>query len=485
MSFKEKLLAVLFTIFLSSFCLMPVFETKIEAKEIPSKLYQVYLDGEVIGVIKSKKALEAYINKEQTDLKDKYGVSTVYLPEGLNIEEYIGFSNNIVSERDIYKTIKDLKSFTIKGYVVTIESEKPVSINVLNKEDFTNAVNNTVKAFVSEDEFNAFVNNTVDEIKTTGRKIENLYVEENITIKGSLIPSDQKIFTDEKELTKYLLFGNLDEQKEYTIKVGDTIETVAFNNSLGVNEFLVVNPELNNSSNLIYVGQRVKIGLISPIVSIIKEEEVIEDKEMKYKTEIKYDKTKPYGYISVTEPGSNGSQRITQKLKSKNGEILTAVITNSEVLIPTINRVEARGTRSFNDPIIIGDGGDWFWPTNYPYIITSSYGYRWGVLHQGMDISGCGSGSPIYAADAGNVYSSSYESLGGNQVVINHNNGYYTMYAHLLKSYVVKGQAVKRGQIIGLMGSTGYSTGTHLHFGVYAGIPYGGGRSFNPITLFR
>ena len=486
MSLREKLFAITLTIIFSLFAMIPIFEERIEAKESPERLYRVYLEGKTIGIIKSREAFESYINQEQKDLKEKYEIDNVYLPQGLNIEEYVGYSKNIISETKLYESIKDEKPFTIKGYVVTINKDnKPIKINVLNKKHFEEAISNTVKAFIPEKDFNAFINEEIEPVRTTGKAIEDLYIDEEITIKEALIPSDEMIFDNARELTQYLLFGNLEEQKEYFVKEGDTIESIAFDNSLGVEEFLVVNPEFNNPNNLLFVGQRVNIGLISPIVSIVKEEHIVEDTKVSYKTEIKYDISKAVGSVFVTQQGEDGLQRVSKKIKSKNGEITNAVITDSRVLKPTVNRVEVRGTRNFNN-IVIGNEGDWFWPTRVPYIITSVYGYRWGRLHDGVDISGTGHGSPIYAANNGVIFRVATNSSLGHYVMIRHADNYYTIYAHLSRQYVSVGQTVNRGATIGAMGNTGYSFGTHLHFAVYRGVPYQpGSRSFNPLLLYR
>ena len=76
-------------------------------------------------------------------------------------------------------------------------------------------------------------------------------------------------------------------------------------------------------------------------------------------------------------------------------------------------------------------------------------------------------------------------SSAGKNVVIQHSNGYYTVYAHMSDIYVSVGQSVGRGQKIGAMGRTGVATGTHLHFGVFYGMPYNGGYSINPRKLWR
>ena len=132
------------------------------------------------------------------------------------------------------------------------------------------------------------------------------------------------------------------------------------------------------------------------------------------------------------------------------------------------------------------DVGEWYWPTKKPYIITSPYGWRWGALHDAIDISGTGNGSPIYAANNGVVYKGFTDSIGGIQVIIAHSNNYYTWYAHLSSRYVNAGDEVKAGQLIGTMGCTGSAcTGTHLHFATYKGTPGRGGLSFNPLTLYK
>lgn len=117
------------------------------------------------------------------------------------------------------------------------------------------------------------------------------------------------------------------------------------------------------------------------------------------------------------------------------------------------------------------------WPVKNHYEITSGVGARWGSYHTGLDIAGEG-GCPITAAEAGEVVRTNnscthnygkYGSCGcgggyGNFVIIDHGNGFLTLYGHLTQTEVEVGDKVKEGQEIGLMGSTGYSTGTHLHY---------------------
>jgi murein DD-endopeptidase MepM/ murein hydrolase activator NlpD len=110
---------------------------------------------------------------------------------------------------------------------------------------------------------------------------------------------------------------------------------------------------------------------------------------------------------------------------------------------------------------------------------TSGFGFRWGRFHHGIDLN-LKMGEPVYAVFDGIVRISGFHQYGfGNYVVVRHKNGLETLYAHLSALKVEIGQVIKAGQLIGLGGSTGWSTGPHLHFEVrYAG------NTFNPTLLY-
>ena len=101
------------------------------------------------------------------------------------------------------------------------------------------------------------------------------------------------------------------------------------------------------------------------------------------------------------------------------------------------------------------------WPTNGS--LTSGFGFRWGALHAGIDIAN-GVGTPIRAAKAGTVILAGWNGGYGNCIVIDHGGGFSTLYGHMTRLRASDGQRVSQGELIGEMGSTGNSTGSHLHF---------------------
>ncbi|MDD3995447.1 MAG: hypothetical protein PHC42_01970, partial [Bacilli bacterium] len=202
MNKKQKFISVILTLFFSMFALIPSFEKNISAKEFPKKLYNVYLDGNHIGTINSKDRLYKYIDDDQIDLKEKYDIEEVYLPQNLYIEDYIGFESNLIDERKLYETIKDEKPFTVKGSIITIKKPKEdgsfdiKKINVLREEDYKKALENTIKTFIDENEYNVFFDGNTYTNFELGSTIEDIYIGDealgNITIKrDALIPSDE------------------------------------------------------------------------------------------------------------------------------------------------------------------------------------------------------------------------------------------------------------------------------------------------------
>lgn len=469
-----------------------------ESYSSPTSVYQVYLDGNKIGLIDSKEELYAMINSEQTKIKETYDVDRVYPPKGFKIIEKNTYDEDLISIKEAYDSIKEEKTFTIKGYTITIKSPvdgaEPIYINVLDKKIFEEAVTNIVETFIGNTRYKQYQENTQPEIVETGYIIENMYFNDDITIKESYISVDQTIFTDVQELTKYLLYGENENKVDYIVKQGDTIEKIADDHQLNVEEFLIANDSIETEDTLLAIGDTVNVSLINPILSLVYEELVVEDvTDVTIPEVIEYDPNQYVDYSSVKQEGIAGINRVTSRVQFTNGEQNQgATKVDSVVIREPQTKIIVKGTKKYNHyvppTVHLDTGTTWGWPTNSPYVITSEYGYRWGTLHDGMDISGTGYGSPIYASLDGTVYQAKWGGIVGNNsglnVVIQHDNGYFTLYAHCSKLYVKQGERVSRGQKIAAMGATGFTTGPHLHFGVFTGVPYNGGKSINPRRLW-
>lgn len=491
---------ITFIIIISISILLLVFTNK-KSNE-PHVLYTVYLDGKSIGNIASRDSFESFINVKEEELKKKYDTDTVYTPKGVEIKKTFTYNTSVSSDEQIYSKIISNKKFTVHGYEIKIanneDKSKVRTIYTLSKSIFDKAIQDTIKAFVDGEQYEKFLAGTQEEVKDSGSMIENIDIEEDITYKETLIPTDEQIFTDSDELSKYLLYGNLDKQETYIVKADDSIESIASSHKLNVQEFLIANPSFTSENNLLYENQEVNVGLINPIISVVVDVHTVGDEERDYDTEIQYDSGQYIGYQETIRDGENGLYKVTRKSQYVNGQLISATIANSTEIKPAVNRIIVKGQKYAPN---VADLTYWAWPTDRPYTITTYFEYRWGSFHDALDIY-VGYGSSVYAANNGVVVnavggcSPGYIRCNGgrgNYIIVNHNaGGYYTIYMHLRDFNVSVGQTVARGQKIATMGNTGYVVpvpssynpygGTHLHFGVMVGGP--NGTPVNPLNLY-
>lgn len=476
---KKTIFLVIIALLLSA----TVFLFGYNKVENPKTIYKVYLDGEAIGLINSKKELEAYIDQGQNEIKEKYGVDKVHIPNNLDIEKETTYSDNISTVEEIYEKIKDIAPFTISGYEIkikgveqisaeTMETTKTIKLYVLDKDLFEEAIQTTIYAFIEEEDYEAFKTKTQKEIEDIGSIIKDVFIQNDITIKKTNISVEEEIYTNVDDLSQYLLFGTLEKQKEYIVKSGDTIEEIAFNNKMSTNEFLVANPNITSEDNLLYSGQIVNIGLIDPAFKLIEEDHVVEYQTIDYSVVYEYDKTLPKGTERVKQQGKDGKAKVSYDVKKANGEILSTETKSVETIVAVQNKIVIKGTKVVSG-VGVSVGGIWHWPTEKPYQITSRFGYRWGKLHSAIDIAGKYR-SKIFASNNGVVVEAGYNSTNGNYIIIDHKNGYYTSYCHMASLAAKKNDIVEMGQVIGYMGETGYATGVHLHFSLSKGYPFKG-----------
>jgi murein DD-endopeptidase MepM/ murein hydrolase activator NlpD len=142
---------------------------------------------------------------------------------------------------------------------------------------------------------------------------------------------------------------------------------------------------------------------------------------------------------------------------------MDALQVQSASLAAQIRAAQQRSTPSTSPGDTTPSHAGFIWPVSGP--VTSSFGWRWGRMHEGIDI-GVSAGTPIHAAASGTVIYCGWMEGYGNLVVVDHANGLATAYAHQSAIAVTCGQGVIQGQVVGYVGSTGHSTGPHLHFEV-------------------
>lgn len=482
MNNKSKIIAAIISIFI---LIVYIVDEKYGYKYIDANIaYQIYLNGKEIGMIEDKNALYNLINKEQQNIKDEYKVDYVYPPDGLDIVETKTFDDSYMGVNEIYRKIENADDFTVKGYIITIKpkdkDKKNIVINVLDKKVFEEALKTFVLSFITEEQFEEY-NDGHRSITEIGKVISNMYFSESITIKEGYISIKKKIYTDADDLSQYLLFGPDAKMDTYVVKTGDSIASISEENMINSQEFLIANPNYKSETAMLAVGSTVNVTLINPVVTLTYNIYEISENETPYTTETVVDETKDPSYKEPTRAGVSGLSLVHDTYEVVNGNTSSeATVLKNEVIREMIKEEITVGRKY--------GSGNYVWglPTNYPYMITSPFGWRGGKMHYGLDISGTGFRSPIYAVDEGTVVEVNFRSVDGNYVIIEHANNIYTQYAHMYKQTVRVGQKVKTGDKIGEMGETGLAFGVHLHLGVSIGWPYHGSYQFqNPLKYIK
>ena len=188
----------------------------------------------------------------------------------------------------------------------------------------------------------------------------------------------------------------------------------------------------------------------------------------------------PFDTYKIEQEGEEGLDEVVYE-DSYYGDSSTpeTVEISRTTLKEPVTRVRLRGTKLANGMVVSGTNGTWVWPVpNYKGIS------RWmSASHKGVDIR-ANYGASIIASDGGMVTTAGWHYSYGNYVIINHGGGRQTLYAHASSLAVHAGQAVSQGQVIAYVGSTGNSTGNHLHLEVWQGKTNAGRvnpRSYVPI----
>ena len=272
---------------------------------------------------------------------------------------------------------------------------------------------------------------------------------ESFAMEGSLDVDEDGNLIDSTSIAQ--IFSEPVSYQNYTVKAGDTISGIARKFGLkNISSLISVN-DIGNVRQLA-AGQKLKIPSIDGIIYTVKSGDTLDSIVTKYKLSMAQ-------FLDVNELDS-------ASLKAGQQLFLPGAGLDSKTLKNAL--------------------GDLFMlPIQTKFRWTSPYGYRVDPIanvksfHTGTDMA-CPTGTPILAAMSGKVVTAGQNRIYGNYVILDHGNGYQTVYAHMSKIIATKGQWVSQGTRIGLVGSTGYSTGPHLHFTVYKN-----GKLVDPMTVLN
>ncbi len=285
-----------------------------------------------------------------------------------------------------------------------------------------------------------------------GADIENLNkLMSKFALAGTVDYDESGNLLDIEVTSKAVNFAQPVSYQTYKVRSGDTISGIAKKFCLTNISTLISVNDIGNVRQLA-AGQKLRIPSIDGIVYTVKKGDSLNSITSKYKISLEQ-------LLDVNELTS---------------ETLTA---GQQLFLPGA-AMDANSLRNamgelFRMPL----SAKFRWSSPYGYRIDPIAGVK--SFHTGTDMA-CPTGTPILAAMSGRVTTTGINRVYGNYVIIDHGNGYQTLYAHMSKIIASKGQWVSQGTRIGLVGSTGYSTGPHLHFTVYKN-----GKLVDPMTVLK
>jgi len=408
--------------------------------------YEYSYNGKTLGLVKSKTDVLEITDLVQTALTEEKNMDVIIdARDDIEFDRVAALGNvKIDTSEDVLKRLTYMGDLNVKACCIYVNGQR---VGAVESEEIAAEVLKDIK-----DKYSTGME---------GAEIEKAEIIEKIDVRMS--NTDLQDLLSEKEMVERLCTSGRKESI-HTVVAGETLADIA--KLYSIDESKILQDNSNVDPRKLDVGSSIVIKQNAPIITVKITEVVTYDEKVKYEVKKIKDKEIYEGYSEVTQEGKNGKNEVTARIISINGEEIEHNRLAEKVIKKPVKKIIHVGIKE--RPPTVGSG-KYIWPMESRYYtITSEFGARWGRNHNGIDL-GCPTGSPVLAADGGTVVQAGYNGSFGNLVVIDHQNGMQTYYAHNSSLIVSVGDKVFQGQQISWSGNTGRSTGPHLHFEIRVG----------------
>lgn len=366
-------------------------------------IYHIYNDGNYIGTVNDGKRVENLVDAKIAAADAEFNELNLTVDESFNVIAEQVFEPSVKNEQEILETLDKELAVKASTFALTLDGE--VIAQLKDRSAYDEAIRQLLLAYATPEELNQWeakkrTPNVLPELKAGQTRITSIDIEENVS--GRSDQADPEAVSTPEEAASLLL-----DAKELTV----TVEK----------------------------EQKVEEGI-------------------KFETVEKEDNELFLGHTEVGQKGQEGEKQVLYSITEQGGEQLAREAVVENVTAEPVEKVILNGTKELPS---IGTG-EFVWPAQGGYI-SSKKGPRWGREHKGIDIAQP-DGFDILASDHGVVKAAGTDGSFGKRVIIDHNNGFETIYAHLDSIDVEVGDKLAQGTKLGVMGTTGRSTGIHLHF---------------------
>ena len=402
---------------------------------------EVAVDGVSLGLVSSRYAVEQAIGKVEARATRILGYDYT-LEHQMDYTFHMALREDLIPVSDVETYLFDQIGEVMQTSVLTVNGQK---LGAFDDAAGLELLLSSLKApFVNENTISA------------------QFVEQVSVTRAYTPTADLREVNDVAQL----LTSNSMEQVDYTVQAGETFLAIARSLDMTSKELQLLNPNIDVDT--LMIGQVLTVSQAVPYLSVRTIDNVTYEGPVDYDIVEVEDPNLYQGYSNIITPGVEGWAIYNADVTYLNGVEKDRVIYSTNVLTQPVTQVVAVGTKPRPKTMATGT---FQWPIRGT--ISSGYGGRYIFgsysFHYGIDIA-APYGSAIAAADGGKIIWSGMGTGGnwsyGNFVIIDHENGLQTIYAHCSSLLVKAGERVYKGQIIAKVGSTGNSTGNHCHFQV-------------------
>lgn len=398
--------------------------------------YLVSVEGQEVGYIKNEDKLLEIIDSVEKDLSVKYGTATTINKDVIKCEEVEGIDSQSIDEKSIYNALSQSENAYLKAWTIMVDGKKVVSVN-------------------DEEKANQLLEDVKKHYMNQGSQYLSIKFKENVEVHETNIKANELM--DYKTALTYILTGTK-EKKEYTVKNGESLWTIAEKFNLSIEALTQAN--IQTKPETLQIGETINLTTAKPFVTVVSVEKAVVSEKISYDLEYEKTDTLYEGEEKVKLKGIYGVKETNTKVTRENGKEVQVEALDSVAIKEPEKQIILIGTKALPDSLGTGALDK---PTRGT--VTSVFGSRWGRMHTGVDIANT-KGTAIVAADGGTVSYAGWKGNYGLTVIITHGNDRTTLYGHCNELLVKKGDVVNKGDTIAKMGATGKVTGVHLHFEV-------------------